>query len=65
MKIAGTDPKLRKGQVCEARYYVAEYLIAQKKPAEARGLLEKARDECPRDYVEYFEAVAELGRLGP
>ena len=65
MTLAARDDKLREGQECEARYYMAQRLIAQKKPGEARGLLEKARDECPRDYIEYREAVAELSKLPP
>jgi lipoprotein NlpI len=65
MAVAAAGGKERKGRECEARYYAAERLIAQKSLGEARGLLEKARDECPRDYIEYREAVAELSKLPP
>jgi predicted aspartyl protease/lipoprotein NlpI len=65
MAVAAAGGKERKGRECEARYYAAERLIAQKSLGEARGLLEKARDECPRDYIEYREAVAELSKFPP
>jgi hypothetical protein len=32
-------------------------------PGEARPLFEKARDECPRDYVEFHAAIVELKKL--
>jgi hypothetical protein len=41
MTIAARDDKLREGQECEARYYMAQRLIAQKKPGEARGFWKK------------------------
>ena len=52
----------KKGQVCEARFYIAESLIAAGKRSAARPFLEQARDECPRDYIEYQAAVVELAR---
>jgi clan AA aspartic protease (TIGR02281 family) len=57
---AVVDEKKRKGQLCEARFYVAEHLIAAGKRDEARPLLEAARNECPQDFVEYGAALAEL-----
>ena len=57
------EEKDRKGQECEGRFYSAERLLAEKKTGEARTLLEKARDDCPRDYLEYYEAIRELGKL--
>jgi lipoprotein NlpI len=65
MAAAARDEKQRKGQECEARFYSAQRLIAEKKIVEGRSLLEKARDDCPRDYLEYHEAVREIGKLAP
>jgi lipoprotein NlpI len=65
MTVAAAAGKERKGRECEALYYAAQRLIAHKNAGEARELFEKARDECPRDYIEYREAVAELSKLPP
>jgi predicted aspartyl protease/tetratricopeptide (TPR) repeat protein len=65
MLAAGRDEKARKGQECEADFYVGARLVADAKTAEGKLLLERARDECPRNFIEYFEALAALARLGP
>jgi predicted aspartyl protease/tetratricopeptide (TPR) repeat protein len=57
------DEKQRSGRLCEARFYLAERLTLDSKPAEARPLLEQVRAECPRNYIEYEAAAAELKRL--
>lgn len=58
--LAESDPAKRVARECEARFYVAEKLVAEGKPAEARPLLEKVRESCPRDFLEYRSAVMEL-----
>lgn len=58
---AAEEPK-RKGQVCEARFYAAERLVVAGKAAAARPLLEAAREECPRNFMEYESAGLELAR---
>jgi len=60
---ANVDDGKRKSQECEARFYMAARLIAVGRNSAARPLLEKARDECPRNYVEYDAALAELTKL--
>ena len=60
---ANVDERQRKGRVCEARFYVAQRLILERKPADARTVLEQARAECPRNYPEYEAAGVELKRL--
>jgi predicted aspartyl protease/tetratricopeptide (TPR) repeat protein len=60
---ASPDEQTRRNQVCEARYYMAERLIAGGNTSEARPLLEKARDECPPSFIEYDGALAELRKL--
>jgi len=60
---AAGDEKKRRGQECEARFYQAERLIARGDAGEARKLLEQARAECPREYIEYASALQELAAL--
>jgi predicted aspartyl protease/tetratricopeptide (TPR) repeat protein len=60
---ANVDPSKRKNQECEARFYMAARLVTVGQNSAARPLLEKARDECPRNYVEYHAALAELKKL--
>lgn len=60
MTTARADEKQRNARECEARFYMAERFIVEGKRDDARPLLEKARDECPKNYVEYEGALAEL-----
>jgi lipoprotein NlpI/predicted aspartyl protease len=60
---AGADEEKRKGQLCEARFYMAEHLIAVGRKSDARPLLETAREECPRNGAEHSSAVIELANL--
>jgi len=55
-----SDEKARKGQVCEANYYIAARMLIDGKAAEARPLLERAIADCPRNYREYDSALIEL-----
>ena len=59
----GAEEKRRKEHECEAHYYIASQLVGAGQGREARPLLERARDECPRNFVEYESALAELRRL--
>jgi lipoprotein NlpI len=43
----------RRGQTCEANYYVGQYLIAIHKTDEGRRLLLAARQSCTADMTEY------------
>lgn len=60
---ADPDEKKRKERECEARFYTAEKALAAGRSAEARPLLELAAAECPRTFIEYDGAVAELAKL--
>jgi predicted aspartyl protease/tetratricopeptide (TPR) repeat protein len=64
MAAAAAGAKNRKGYECEANYFVGARLGADGRKVEARALLEKARDECPRDFIEYGAALDELAKLG-
>lgn len=50
---------------CEAHFYSGEWYILRKKPEEAQAALRKAVETCPRYFIEYIGAKAELKRLKP
>jgi lipoprotein NlpI len=50
---------------CEARFYLGEWHLLQKKNAEAAVELKAALDTCPKTFIEHDGAVAELKRLKP
>lgn len=56
------DPKTQADQVCEANFYAGALKLARNQQAQALPL-RAAEKGCPRDFVEYQGAVAELGRL--
>jgi tetratricopeptide (TPR) repeat protein len=51
-------------QQCEARFYVGAGLMPKKADGEAKVDLAKAAEICPKNYFEYFGAVAGLKALG-
>jgi tetratricopeptide (TPR) repeat protein len=50
---------------CEAQFYIGEWSVLQNKSAEAQAALEKAAGTCPKSFIEYASAQAELKRLKP
>jgi lipoprotein NlpI len=56
------DDKERKGRECEARYYAAERLLVEGAKADAVALLEQAARDCPRNFIEYDSALAQLNK---
>ncbi len=50
-------------QQCEARFYVGAGLMAKKADEGAKAELARAAEICPKNYFEYFGAVAELKSL--
>jgi lipoprotein NlpI len=50
-------------QRCEADFYVAEWWRVRQDDATAKQLLQTAVEQCPRDFVEYYEALAEMRAL--
>ena len=48
------------GQTCQANFYVAEWWLAQKQPANAWPLLAAANAKCPKRFPEYRFAAFEL-----
>ena len=50
---------------CEAHFYIGQWHIIKGDAAPARTELQIAADTCPKDFLEYKSAVAELARLKP
>jgi lipoprotein NlpI len=57
------EPEKVKGRKCEARFYVAEWMLAHQQGGAAKPLLQAARNDCPRRFFEYDAAKIELGQL--
>jgi lipoprotein NlpI len=55
----------RPTEKCEAEFYTGAWHLLRGSNAEARTALEAAVDTCPKHYIEYTGAVAELKRLEP
>jgi tetratricopeptide (TPR) repeat protein len=58
------DVKTMNGQVCEANFYTGELALLQGAKEEAAGLFERAAIDCPKDFIEWPAARAELKALG-
>jgi lipoprotein NlpI len=57
------DPVKKKGQVCEANFFTAELALLRGFREEALRLFDLAATDCPRTFVEWQAANAELGAL--
>jgi lipoprotein NlpI len=62
---AANDPnaKTKRGHVCEANFYTGELALTQDARDKAKRLLRLATSDCPKTFVEYTAAAAELKRL--
>jgi lipoprotein NlpI len=59
----GADESERVGRVCEASFYMAQKELIDGHADTAKPLLEAAQRDCPKTFIEYASAVAELGRM--
>ena len=57
------DPIKKKGQVCEANFFSAEYALLQNKKDEALRLFRLAASDCPPIFLEARAAKAALARI--
>lgn len=57
------DPKTQGEQVCEANFYAGALKALRNQAAQAAPLLRAAEKDCPREFVEYNGALAELKLL--
>lgn len=62
---ASTDSDARRHaeQRCEANFYLAHWRLLRGERERAAALFEEARSGCPKDFLEYEGAVAELRNL--
>ena len=58
------DPTKAKGQVCEANFFSGELALQQSAKDEATRLFRLAAAGCPKYFVEWHAAHAELRALG-
>ena len=58
------DATKKKGQVCEANFYSGELALRQGAKDEATRLFRLAASDCPKDFIEWPAANAELKSLG-
>jgi lipoprotein NlpI len=56
---------IKKEQVCEANFYSGRLALQRRKKDDAKHLFELAVAECPRSFLEYGAANAELRTLRP
>jgi lipoprotein NlpI len=64
--IAADDPNAstKSGRVCEANFFTGELMLQRGKKDEAAQLFRLAAADCPKHFVQYFAANAELKALG-
>jgi lipoprotein NlpI len=58
------DATTRKGQVCEANFYIGELSLLKGSKDEATRLFRLAASDCPHGFIEWDAANAELKALG-
>jgi len=56
-----SDAKARTDQSCEAAFYVGEYELLRQNENAAKALFQEAVNICSHTFVEYSDAIAELG----
>jgi len=59
------NPNKRKGQLCEANFYAGELALQRGATEEAVRLLRLTANDCPKNFIEWSAAVAELRVLEP
>jgi lipoprotein NlpI len=57
------DAKTKRGQVCEANFYLGELALQQGTREDAARLFRLAAADCPREFVEGHSAASELEAL--
>ena len=58
------NPATQRGQVCEANFFIAEWKLSQGATEDAMRLFRLAVSDCPRNFIQWNAANAELSRLG-
>lgn len=52
-----------KGQICEANFYVGEWLLQRHDPGAAKPLMAKAASDCPTNFIEWGPAQMDAAGL--
>ena len=60
---ATLDAAIKPDDRCEAQFYIGEWHVLKGNVDEAQTALKAAVETCPRTFIEYTSAVAELKRL--
>ena len=60
---ATLDAAIKPDDRCEAQFYIGQWHILKSNAAEAASALKVAVDTCPKTFVEFTAAIAELNRL--
>lgn len=60
---AVTGKSESEASVCEANFYRAEWHLVHGDPAGAKPMMQRAADDCPRNYIEWRMAKFELKNL--
>jgi lipoprotein NlpI len=58
-----SDPAVKAAHLCEANFYSGKLALQRRKNDEAKHLFELAAASCPKSFLEYFAANAELRAL--
>jgi lipoprotein NlpI len=58
------DTKKKEGEICEAQFYSGEWALRSGDKGEATRLFKLAANACPKDFLEWTAANAELKALG-
>ena len=58
-----SDAKTKRGQICEANFYLGELALQQGAKEEAARMFRLAAADCPREFVEGHSASSELEAL--
>jgi lipoprotein NlpI len=58
-----SDARIQAEQRCEADYYLGQWHLIRGEPERAVAYFRAAQNQCPRFFLEYTGAAAELGRL--
>jgi len=54
------EDALTRGRICEANFYIGEWLLQHRDPSAAQPMIRKAADDCPMDFVEWSPAQIAL-----
>jgi lipoprotein NlpI len=58
------NPEIKRGQICGANFYGGELALLNGAGGDAVRLLKLAASDCPKTFIEYAGAIAELKLLG-